>query len=403
MNASIKCTKTTLLFFVGLAFAVPSTGQAVLPPPDGGYSGGNTAEGQNALLSLTGGTFNTGLGLFSLRSNTTGSFNTATGAAALLTNNGNDNTATGAGALLNNTTGGSNTATGESALFFNTIGRENTADGSQALQSNTTGNRNLASGEAALINNTTGRENTAVGNDALRANTTGVANTAVGRVALQNNTTGIFNTALGLGAGEQLTTGNDNLDIDNAGVAGESGTIRIGDGEFQTRTFIAAIRGVTTGNADALPVVIDSAGQLGTMNSSRRFKRDIEPMDKASEAILALKPVTFRYKSDGKDTPQFGLIAEEVADVNPNLVVRDPKGEIYTVRYDQVNAMLLNEFLKEHKTVQEQQKEIDTLKAELRQQRVLIQKVSTQLAAASQSLGGLEVTKSSPRMVLSDQ
>jgi hypothetical protein len=150
----------------------------------------------------------------------------------------------------------------------------------------------------------------------------------------------------------------------------------------QSRTFIAGIRGKTTGNANAIPVLIDSVGQLGTMSSSERFKKEIKPMDRASEAILGLKPVTFHYKSDKTSRPQFGLIAEEVAEVNPDLVVRDENGEIYTVRYDAVNAMLLNEFLKEHRTVQGQQKEIDALRAELKEQKAQIQKVSAQIQAS---------------------
>ena len=173
--------------------------------------------------------------------------------------------------------------------------------------------------------------------------------------------TGAHNSALGASAGANIT-GNWNIDIENEGGSGESNTIRIGEPAKpvgpntmveQLRTFIAGIRGVTTGNANAVPVVIDSDGQPGTVSSSRRFKDEIKPMNKASETILALKPVTFHYKSDSTGTPQFGLIAEEVAKVNPNLVVRDADGQIYTVRYEAVNAMLLNEFLKEHRTVQE--------------------------------------------------
>jgi hypothetical protein len=195
------------------------------------------------------------------------------------------------------------------------------------------------------------------------SNTIGNENTATGLGALGNNTTGNSNIAVGSDAGFNLTTGSGNIDIGNAGAVGESVTIRIGDG--QARTFIAGIRGVTTGNANAVNVVIDSNGQLGTTSSSRRFKEEIKPMDKASEAILALKPVTFHYKNDNTCTPQFGLIAEEVADVNPDLVVRDKNGEIYTVRYDQVNAMLLNEFLKEHRKVEKQQTTIEQLESAL--------------------------------------
>ena len=236
-------------------------------------------------------------------------------------------------------------------------------------------------------------DNTAVGANTLQSNTEGLGNTALGTFALENNTTGIRNTALGSSAGNNLTTGQDNLDIDNAGVAGESGTIRIGDGAFHSRTFIAAMRGVTTGVGDAIPVVIDSAGQLGTMSSSRRFKKEIKTMDKASEAILGLKPVTFHYKSDGTNTAQFGLIAEEVAAVNPDLVVRDPHGQIYTVRYDAVNAMLLNEFLKGHRKNEEQEATITRLQKQIEELAAGLQRVSAQL----------EVRKSSPQTVLNDQ
>ena len=169
--------------------------------------------------------------------------------------------------------------------------------------------------------------------------------------------------------------GSNNIDIGNRGASSDSETIRIGQPGIHGATFVYGIRGTTTGNANALPVVIDSAGQLGTMSSSRRFKEEIKPMDKTSEAILGLKPVTFHYKSDTKDTPQFGLIAEEVAAVNPDLVVRDKEGDIYTVRYEAVNAMLLNEFLKARRQIDAQQKQIEALTAGL-------QKVSAQVEAS---------------------
>jgi hypothetical protein len=205
---------------------------------------------------------------------------------------------------------------------------------------------------------------------------------------------------LGYQAGLNLTTGNNNIDIGNVGLAAEASTIRIGTAANQTRAFIAGIRGKTTANANAVPVVIDSAGQLGTVSSSGRFKKEIKPMDQSSEAILALKPVTFHYKSDSTGTPQFGLIAEEVAKVNPDLVVRDENGEIYTVRYEAVNAMLLNEFLKEHREVQEQQATITQLKkgmeiltASLKEQGAQIQKVSDQV----------ELNKPAPHLVDNNQ
>jgi hypothetical protein len=344
MQTSPILTVTTLLC---LAVAAPKA-QAVSPAPDGGYPGFNTAEGDNALknLNTATGQGNTAVGWFSLGLVTDGSFNTAIGVGALVLN-----------------TGSSNTATGAAALILNTTGERNTANGTAAMVNNDVGNDNTAVGDHALTSNVDGDDNTAVGSDALSSNTSGDLNTANGDLALFFNTTGSNNIALGVSAGFNLTTGDNNIDIGSTGVAAESSTIRIGS-EFQgqTRTFIAAIRGVTTGNADTLPVLIDVNGQLGTAPSSRRFKKEIKPMDKASDVILALKPVTFHYKSDAKDTPQFGLVAEEVAEVNPDLVVRDRNGEIYTVRYDAVNAMLLNEFLKTHRKVEEQ----ETIIAELR-------------------------------------
>ena len=327
--------------------------QAVSPPPDGGYPGGNTAEGQNALLHLTTGVQNTAVGFFSLKIDTTGSYNTAIGSGTLMANIGDGNTATGTFALLSNTNGRLNTANGALALISNTNGIANTAVGYSALFSNTVGLGNTAVGDEALRANTTGDANIAIGVQALIGNSTGGGNTAVGDSALYHNTSGDANIALGFHAGD-FTTGSNNIDIGHLGVEGESNTIRIGGNVFghgpQTAAFIAGISG-TAVVGDA--VVVDGNGQLGTVASSARFKKNIKPMDKTSEAILALKPVSFQYRSDSKGTPQFGLIAEEVAKVNPDLVVRNRNGEIYSVRYEAVNAMLLNEFLKEHRTVQD--------------------------------------------------
>src|SRR4029077_1866655 len=256
----------------------------------------------------------------------------------------------GTGALFRNTTGFSNTATGFSALYKNTAGVSNTATGFQALYNNVQGNDSTAMGYQALFNADHGA-NTAMGVQALYNNTNGMFNTAVGIQALSSNTTGSYNVAVGSGAGTNLTTGSNNVDIDHPGFAGEHDTIRIGNIDH-IATFIGGIYAVNEGSP-ALPVYVSSSGQLGTVPSSRRFKDAIKSMDEASEAILALKPVTFQYKSDKTNTPQFGLIAEQVAEVNPDLVVRDENGAIYTVRYDAVNAMLLSEFLKEHKRVQE--------------------------------------------------
>jgi hypothetical protein len=375
MNPLIQYKTTILpLLLAGVlaCFGHLPKAEAVVPAPDGGYPGGNTAEGQAALLNLTTGGFNTAVGWFSLESLTTGSYNTGLGAGTLVLNTGDSNTAVGTGALLLNTTGIRNTAIGFGALIVNTTGGDNTANGANALGNNTTGASNAATGRNALLHNTTGDNNTANGETALFSNTTGNLNTAVGTGAL-NNTTGSNNTAFGVGAGTNVTTANNVIAIGTDGA------------NVSDSCFIGRIRGVTTANADAIPVLIDSVGQLGTMSSSRRFKKQIKPMDQASEFIHALKPVTFHYKSDPSSTPQFGLIAEEVAEVNPDLVVRDENGEIYTVRYDAVNAMLLNEFLKEHRKVQEQQatiallkKQMETVVARLKEHDSKIQKVSAQ-------------------------
>ncbi len=333
----------------------------------------NTANGTLALVSNTTGSNNTANGVNALFSNTTGSFNTANGVQALFSNTtGGLNTANGVSALRSNTTGNSNTANGADALFSNTTGNFNTANGSSALSSNTTGNSNTATGFRALFSDTTGFFNTANGDSALFSNNSVFHNTADGFNALAFNTTGSVNTALGFAAGSNLTTGSNNIDIGNPGVAAESNTVRIGTQGTQTATYIAGIYQATV--AKGVSVVIDSTGHLGTKGSSERFKENIKPMDKASEAVLALKPVSFHYKKelDPEGIPQFGLVAEQVEKVNPDLVARDDQGKVYTVRYEAVNAMLLNEFLKAHRQLEEQQKQIEALTAGL-------QKVSAQV------------------------
>jgi hypothetical protein len=355
MHPLIQLKKATPVILLVLAwFALSPIAQAVSPAPDGGYPGFNTAEGTNALSSLTSGVANTAVGWLSLFSNTDGSFNTAVGAGTLLFNVGDQSAGEGV----------KNTAIGTAALLFNIDGDNNAAVGAAALINNTTGDNNTAAGADTLSSNTEGCCNVAVGRKALTANTSSLANTAVGYQALAGSTSSSssFNTALGYNAGQDVDTANNVICI-GANVFGA---------DVSNTCFIGNIRGTTTINNNAVNVVIDSAGQLGTISSSRRFKKEIKPMDKASEAILALKPVTFHYKNDNTGRPEFGLIAEEVLAVNPDLVVRDDKGEIYTVRYDAVNAMLLNEFLKEHRTVQEQgaiiarqQKQIEALTAGL--------------------------------------
>ena len=315
--------------FVLASVALLSQVKAVVPPPDGGYPNFTTAEGDNALKALTIGVGNTAVGTFSLFSVSSGNFNTAVGAGSLDLNQADSNTATGAAALLFNTTGSQNTAVGAAALEFNDTGQSNTANGAFTLFSNSTGQLNTANGVGALQSNTIGNDNTANGVNALVSNTTGGGNTADGRSALANNTTGGGNIALGAGAGSNLTTGNNNIDIGSGGVAGESNTIRIGNPALQTTVFIAGISGTpVTGTA----VVVNGSGQLGVAPSSEHFKTEIKAMDKTSEAILALKPVTFRYNNDPDGIPQFGLVAEEVEKVNRDLVVRNAKGKIYTVR-----------------------------------------------------------------------
>src|SRR6266480_3590505 len=265
-------TSPCLASLLIVCFALLPRAQAVVPAPDGGYPSGNTAEGTNALFSLTSGVWNTALGFEALNNDVAGKLNTATGFRA----------------LFNDTSGSNNTANGDHALF--------------------------------------------------------------------NNITGIGNTALGANAGSNITTANNVIAI------GLPGANRNGS------CFIGHLRGVTTGHAHTnVQVLIDSAGQLGTASSSRRFKKEIKPMDSVSESILALKPVTFHYKSDATSTPQFGLIAEEVAEVNPDLVVRDGKGEIYSVRYEAVNAMLLNEFLKEHRAFLQQRRQVEEQEATISQ------------------------------------
>jgi hypothetical protein len=328
---------------------------------------------------------NTALGEQALEFNETGGANTAIGFTALAGNStGSSNTATGFGALLQNSGGNNNTAAGELALGANYSGSNNTATGFEALLNNDIGNNNTAIGSAALTFSF-GNNNTATGVNALFNSTTGDNNTATGSGALANNTTGSNNIALGKNAGANLSTGSNNIDIGNVGVAGESKIIRVGKQGTQTNTYVAGISGATI--PTGVVVIIDSNGHLGTLVSSERFKDAIKPMDKASEAILALKPVTFRYKHelDPKGIPQFGVVAEDVEKVNPDLVARDDEGKPYTVRYEAVNAMLLNEFLKEHQTVQELKKQVAELTAGL-------QKVNAQL----------ELSRPAPQTVLNN-
>ena len=387
-------TFTTTLLALGL-LAFSRTVQAACPSPNQGCAGGNTAAGQNALLSRSTGTYNTAIGIYSLLSLTDGTFCTGVGAGTLLANTADQNTATGAGALLSNTTGGSNTANGAFALFSNTEGGDNTAVGAAALNSNTTGAGNTANGVQALFSNTAGSSSTAVGVGAL------------------GNSTGNHNTALGFHAGINATNGGANVYIGSGmeGVAGEA-----------VACYIRSIFGSTSANG--IPVLINSSNKLGTTTSSKRFKEEIKPMKRASEVLLALKPVTFRYEKeiDPAGATQFGLVAEEVEKVNPDLVVRDQDGKPYNVRYDQVNAMLLNEFLKAHRKMEEQERKIQNQQAtitELRssvtrkqkefqsgiaQQRTAIEALSAHLREQDSKIqrvsDQLEMSKPEPRLAV---
>jgi hypothetical protein len=326
----------------------------------------NTATGLEALYSNTSGFRNTASGLEALFGNTTGTDNTASGIESLHSNTtGQNNTADGADALYNNTNGYDNTASGYEALYSNTSGYENTATGLEALFLNTSGNDNTAAGLEALYSNTNGDGNTASGHYALYSNTTGSYNTASGYNALYSNTNGNFNVAFGYAAGYAITTGSNNIDIGNEGAAADNNIIRLGVQGTQTNAFIAGISGATA--AGGVAVYVTAGGQLGTLTSSARFKTNISSMADASEVLLSLHPVTFRYRPeiDPQHLPQFGLVAEEVDKVDPDLVARDDKNQIYTVRYEAVNAMLLNEFLKEHRKVEEQTGEIHDLQERL--------------------------------------
>ncbi len=448
MKQSIKL-KTTILLVIPLAlacFALLPRAQAATPenlpapPPDGFYNGFNTAEGFGALFALTTGTFNTALGFKALNADTSGGSNTAVGGQALLHNNlGNYNTAIGENALVFNTSGSFNMALGQGALATNTGGDNNTAMGFQALNTNTTSGI-TAVGYQALRNNTTSPRNVAVGFQALFSNTdspngsnafgyqavqtsnarwnngfgefalqnaTGQQNNGFGAWALRADTSGANNTAFGSGALIAVDTGNNNIGIGfGAGstITSADGVIAIGSGvgSNQTnRTFVGNLTNaqIQSFNAGTIKYVTSevATGRLGVtaVVSSRRYKYDIKPMDKVSEGILALKPATFRVKKewDTSGLLGFGLIAEDVEEVNPDLVYHNEKGQPESVRYEAVNALLLNEFLKEHKkveaqqasiaqlksTVALQQKEMQVLTAQLKEQAAQIQKVSAQV------------------------
>jgi hypothetical protein len=379
-----------------LCLALSQGAHAVSPPPDGAYPGWNTAEGSGALFNITSGTFNTGVGGHALYGGTSQIANTAVGAFALTADfPGNQNVAVGQGALGNNHASG-NVAVGYKALFNNGLGSFSQAFGYEALFRQTIGRFNNGFGWHALYSNVTGENNTALGHEA-GANITGERNTAIGSQALSGLTGADDNTAVGYSAGANVVSASHVICI---GAAGE---------DVNDSCYIGNIYGALS--LGGVSVFVNAAGKLGINPSSRQFKDDIKPMDKGSETILALEPVRFHYKSDTTKTPQFGLVAETVAEVNPDLVIYDANSKPYAVRYDAVNAMLLNEFLKEHKTVHaqgviitqqrkdfeaaiaQQQKQIEALTATLKEQAAQIQKVTAQL----------ETTRQVPQIVSNNQ
>jgi hypothetical protein len=369
---SRKIMFTTVLSAL-VCFGLCQQVQSATDTPDPGpLTSSNTADGQSALGNLTTGLYNSAFGFLSLLSNADANFNTGVGAGVLLVNTASENTAVGAGALFSNVDGSDNNAVGTFALFTNVSGPFNNALGRNALL-NSTGAQNNAMGDDAMFSNTTGSFNTAVGDDALDANVDGSSNVAIGDEA---------GTGLGASVNNCIAIG-----------APGAGTFAALD----NTCFIGSIFDEPVSDPGTQEAVfVDQFNVVGIISSSRRYKHDIKPMDKASEAILALKPVTFKYNSDKKGTPQYGLVAEEVAQVNPDLVARNKNGEISTVHYEQVNAMLLNEFLKEHNKVQnlevtvaQQQKGMEVLTAQLKEQAAQIQKVSAQL----------EVNKAAPQVV----
>jgi Chaperone of endosialidase len=315
--------------------------------------------------------------------------NTAIGDNTLGSNtSGNDNTAVGAGALFFNTSGIDNTAVGLSALITNTTGINNTATGMFALEENTTGGANTAIGVNALVDNTEGVGNSATGLDALANNTTGGANTADGDNALNANTTGSSNIAIGALAGGNLTTGDNNIDIFDPGMAGESNTIRIGTQGTQTATFIAGIFG-TPKIKKACQVVVEKTGQVGCAKSSARYKRDIRNMGDASDKLMKLRPVTFHYRGDSDGIQQYGLIAEEVEKVYPELVIDGDDGRPETVEYQVLPAMLLNELQKEHRDSERKSAQIAALSAQIAEMRASMRR---QNVAFEERLSKIEQT-----------
>lgn len=348
--------KRTMLSCTILVGALGSAEPVNAQPPDIVVTDdqGNTAMGTLALDELTSGQFNTAGGGGALYANGTGSFNAAWGYHALYANGtGFSNVATGFEALAANTTGYRNTATGEGALTANTGGGNNTATGTNALGTSSEGNNNTASGSYALATNSTGSHNTADGTSAMYSNTNGEKNVALGELALSNNTTGSSNIAIGMNAGLRLTTGWNNIDLGSEGASGDNGKIRIGTPGTQTATFVA---GINDAKVTGAAVYVTSSGQLGVLASAERYKTSIAPMGAATRKLARLRPVTFHLKTDPSGAVQYGLVAEQVAQVFPELVIRGADGRVEGVRYDELAPMLLNEFLALRRSLDIQQR-----------------------------------------------
>ncbi len=328
----------------------------------------NLFVGPGAGNPATTGSANAGFGKDALRSNTTAAGNSAFGEEALFSNtSGSQNSGFGENSLRANATGTRNNAFGRGALAANTAGGNNAGFGADALTSNLTGFYNSAFGESALRANTTGNLNSAFGENALRSNTTGSNNAALGQLALQGSTTGSRNVAVGPGAGSSQTTGSDNIYLANSGVAGESGQIRVGSVGTHTQATVAGIHGRTS--ASGIAVLVNASGTLGTTTSSGRFKQDVEDMAGASDLLMQLRPVTFRYRKevapDASDERQYGLIAEEVAEVAPELVALDLEGRPHSVKYHLLPALLLNQAQRDQRAIEALERRIGELEREL--------------------------------------
>ena len=350
----------------------------------------NQAAGAFALALNTTGAYNSANGAYALANNTTGNYNNASGYQALMSNTtGIQNNAMGGLALSSNTTGGYNNAVGFYALYSNTTGLQNNASGYLSLYSNTGGNYNTGYGAFSLHANTTGTGNNGTGYGALYRSTTGGYNSADGYYALSNNTTGSNNIAIGPYAGSNVTTGSSNIEIGNKGASTDNAIIRIGVQGSNRAAYVAGISGVNvTGGAQ---VVVNSSGQLGVVSSSRRYKEDIRSMGNTSDRLLALRPVTFRYKQPdekGQKPEQYGLIAEEVAQVMPELVVYNQKGQPETVAYQTLAPLLVNELQREHKRADQQASELRAARHQLASMQNEInelRRITTELAASHES------------------